>query len=84
MINTEHLTILTGKLSKLLHIEETALSSRIFDDSNRLHRLREGSDILLSSYTRAIAWMRVHWPEDDKSPEFQLLQDISGSPHYQG
>lgn len=47
---------------------ETTLSSRIFDDSKRLTRLRGDGDITVGSFTMAMTYMAANWPEGHDLP----------------
>lgn len=50
-------------------VSDATVSGIIFKDSRKLSRLRNGGDITIRRYEKAIYWFSKNWPENCKRPD---------------
>ena len=47
---------------------ETTVSYRVFGDTKKLTKMREGADITVGRFNTALRWFRDNWPEGAQVP----------------
>lgn len=67
--SAKHIVKLADQLSGYTGLRETQICSRVFDDSNKIRRIRDGADLTIESYNRALAWFAKFWPQKLKWPD---------------
>lgn len=68
MTEIAHLLSVADAYKAALAIEDTTVSSRVFDDSKKLDALRSGSDITLGRFNSAMRWFSDNWPASAEWP----------------
>lgn len=69
MTEIEHLLSVADAYKAALLIEDTTVSARVFDDSKKLAALRDGADITLGRFNKALMWFSANWPDGAVWPE---------------
>jgi hypothetical protein len=49
-------------------LAEATISTRVFNDGQRIEMLRSGRDVGVRKLERAIQWLSDNWPSDAKWP----------------
>lgn len=62
MNEIDHLLAVADAYKVALQIEDTTVSSRVFQDSKKLEALRSGADITISRFNSAMRWFSENWP----------------------
>jgi hypothetical protein len=68
MSGIEHLLTLARLYGEVVGIEQSTVSSRVFDDGKKLGAIEQGSDIQVRRLERAVQWFSDHWPADQEWP----------------
>lgn len=61
---------LSYEYCRINKINNTTLSIYIFNNSQVIFNLRNGSTMTVRNYERAVEWLSDHWPEDKAWPDF--------------
>lgn len=76
MTEIEHLLSVADAYKAALLIEDTTVSARVFDDSKKLAALRDGADITLGRFNKALVWFSANWPDGAVWPEDVMRPSI--------
>ena len=63
MLAIQQLLSLADAYRSATDIRDNTLSWRVFGDTKKLTAIREGADIQVGRYEKAIAWFSANWPE---------------------
>ena len=55
--------------AEALGIPDTTISSRVFDDGKKIAALRDGKEITMGRYAKALRWFSENWPENSEWPD---------------
>lgn len=58
-------------------VVDTTLSKRVFGDRKKIPAMRQGADITVGRFNKAMGWFAEHWPPGNERPE--LLASYSGT-----
>lgn len=50
-------------------LSPATISTRIFNDGQKIGRLRAGGDVTTGWHRKAMVWLSVNWPDDAAWPE---------------
>lgn len=71
-----HLLSVADAYKSALSIEDTTVSARVFDDSKKLAALRDGADITVSRFNKAMHWFSDNWPDGAVWPKSVARPDM--------
>jgi hypothetical protein len=64
MNEISHLLSVIDAYKSALGIDDTTVSSRVFDDGKKIAALRTGADITVGRFNSAIRWFSSNWPAE--------------------
>lgn len=79
MTEIEHLLSVADAYKAALLIEDTTVSARVFDDSKKLAALREGADITLGRFNKALVWFSANWPDGAEWPVHVMRPEMESA-----
>lgn len=69
MIRLDHFFKLVETFGAATGLAEATISTRVFNDGDRIKTLRNGGDLGVRKMERALDWFSAHWPEGAAWPE---------------
>lgn len=63
------LLLVCEEFARKTGMRETILSRHLFADAKRIGVVRNGADLHVSTWERAMSWLSDNWPEGEPWPE---------------
>jgi hypothetical protein len=57
------LLALADEYRRVVDVDDTTVSWRLFGDSKKLKAIRDGADIQVTRWEKAVQWLSDNWPE---------------------
>jgi hypothetical protein len=68
MIRIDHFFVLVERFGAATGLAEATISTRLFNDGDRIRMLRSGGDLGARKLAKAWEWLSDNWPTDAKWP----------------